>query len=178
MPVCGHDQCLQVVFVRSGEDGRCRQWLSIGLCCAQLYLTLCDPLDCSPPGSSVPFPPPGDLPKPGIKPKSLVSPALAGRFPTTEPPGKPGYITQHQKSECFFVVQLLSCVQLFVTPWTSTHQTSLSTVRLKLVSPTHKIQAFPYHLDDFCHIYVLHILIKNFTYIFIFQLGFYFKPSL
>ena len=97
MPVCGHDQCLQVVFFRSGEDGRCRQWLSIGLCCAQLYLTLCDPLDCSPPGSSVPFPPPGDLPKPGIKPKSLVSPALAGRFPTTEPPGKPGYITQHPK---------------------------------------------------------------------------------
>ena len=28
---------------------------------------------------------PGDLPNPGIKP---VSPALAGRFVTTEPPGK------------------------------------------------------------------------------------------
>ena len=33
----------------------------------------------------LPFPPPGDLPDPGIK---LVSPALAGRFFTTEPPGK------------------------------------------------------------------------------------------
>ena len=31
-------------------------------------------------------PSPGDLPDPGIEP---VSPALAGRFFTTEPPGKP-----------------------------------------------------------------------------------------
>ena len=35
--------------------------------------------------SGLPFPSPGDLPDPGIKP---VSPALAGRFFTTEPPGK------------------------------------------------------------------------------------------
>ena len=28
----------------------------------------------------VPFPPPGDLPHPGIKPTSLMSPALPGRF--------------------------------------------------------------------------------------------------
>ena len=39
--------------------------------------------------SELPFPPPGDLPKPGIKPTSLTSPALAGGFFTTEPPGKP-----------------------------------------------------------------------------------------
>ena len=32
------------------------------------------------------FPFPGDLPDPGIKP---MSPAKAGRFYTTEPPGKP-----------------------------------------------------------------------------------------
>ena len=31
----------------------------------------------------------GDLPSPGIEPLSPVSPALAGRFFTTEPPGKP-----------------------------------------------------------------------------------------
>ena len=36
--------------------------------------------------SSLPFPPPGDFPNPGIKPRS---PALAGRFSTTVPPGKP-----------------------------------------------------------------------------------------
>ena len=35
--------------------------------------------------SGLPFPSPGDLPDPGIKPGSL---ALAGRFFTTEPPGK------------------------------------------------------------------------------------------
>ena len=32
------------------------------------------------------FLPPGDLPDPGIEP---ISPALAGEFSTTEPPGKP-----------------------------------------------------------------------------------------
>ena len=32
---------------------------------------------------------PGDLPDPGIKPLSLMSPALAGKFFTTAPPGKP-----------------------------------------------------------------------------------------
>ena len=35
------------------------------------------------------FPPPGDLPDPAIKPASLVTPALAGRILTTEPPRKP-----------------------------------------------------------------------------------------
>ena len=39
--------------------------------------------------SGLPFPPPGDLPDPGIKPESPVSPALTGRFCTTEPSGKP-----------------------------------------------------------------------------------------
>ena len=33
--------------------------------------------------SGLPFPPPGDLPNPGIEPTSLVSPALAGGFFTT-----------------------------------------------------------------------------------------------
>ena len=36
--------------------------------------------------SGYPFPSPGDLPNPGIKP---TSPALAGEFFTSEPPGKP-----------------------------------------------------------------------------------------
>ena len=39
--------------------------------------------------SGLPFPPPGDLPDPGIKPVSLACPALAGGFFTVEPPGKP-----------------------------------------------------------------------------------------
>ena len=33
--------------------------------------------------SGLPFPPPGDLPDPGIKPESLMSPALAGGFFTS-----------------------------------------------------------------------------------------------
>ena len=36
--------------------------------------------------SELPFPSPGDLPHPGIEP---ASPALAGGFLTSEPPGKP-----------------------------------------------------------------------------------------
>ena len=35
--------------------------------------------------SGLPFPPPGDLPDPGVEP---TSPALAGGFFTAEPPGK------------------------------------------------------------------------------------------
>ena len=38
--------------------------------------------------SGLPFPLPGDLPNPGTEP---MSPALAGGFLTTEPPGKPSF---------------------------------------------------------------------------------------
>ena len=62
-----------------------------------ICVQLSDPVDCSPPGSSVHgilqarrlewsglhAPPPGDLPNPGFEPKSLLSPALAGGFFTT-----------------------------------------------------------------------------------------------
>ena len=41
--------------------------------------------------SGLPFPPPQDLPDPGIESTSLVSLALAGGFFTTVPPGKPTY---------------------------------------------------------------------------------------
>ena len=60
----------------------------------QLCPSLCDPVDCSLPRSSVLgilqarilellCPPPGDPPDPGIEPACLMSPALAGRFFTT-----------------------------------------------------------------------------------------------
>ena len=39
--------------------------------------------------SRLPFPTPGDLPDPGIEPKSLASPALAGKFCITEQLQKP-----------------------------------------------------------------------------------------
>ena len=70
----------------------------------QLCPTLCDPMDCSPPGSSLsmgfsrrehwsglPCPPPEDLPNPGIELVPLTSRASAGRFftpgATWEAPG-------------------------------------------------------------------------------------------
>ena len=63
---------------------------------AQLCLTLCDPMDCSLPGSAVhgisqarilewlPFPSPGDLPDPRITPGS---PALQADSLPSEPLG-------------------------------------------------------------------------------------------
>ena len=56
------------------------------------HVQLCNSVDHNPPGSSVrgilqqgywsglPYPPPGDLPHPAIKPAFLRSPVLAGRF--------------------------------------------------------------------------------------------------
>ena len=41
--------------------------------------------------SGLRLPPPGKLPYPEIEPESAVSPELAGRFFTTEPPGKPSW---------------------------------------------------------------------------------------
>ena len=49
--------------------------------------------------SGLPFPPPGDLPDPGIEPTSPVSPALAGGFFTTETLGKPRSRNSHLYSE-------------------------------------------------------------------------------
>ena len=66
--------------------------------CTQSCLSLCDPTDCSPPGSSVhgilqarilewvPCPPPGDLPDPGME---LGSPAHRADSLPSVPPGRP-----------------------------------------------------------------------------------------
>ena len=75
------------------------------------YLT-CDPIDCSLPCSTLsmgfprqeywsglPFPSPGDLPKPGIEPTSLVSPlALAG-----------GFFTSRATEETLFILRSSTC---------------------------------------------------------------------
>ena len=47
------------------------------------------------------FPSPGNLPDAGIKPRSLASPVLTGRFFTTVSPGKPK--TLNMNIECFSV---------------------------------------------------------------------------
>ena len=84
-----------------------------------------------------------------------MSPALAGRFLTTKPRGKfknyrflLSYIklfflilyakvrrrlNVEQNTSKFSSVQSLSCVQLFVTSWTSAHQASLSTFSQSLL---------------------------------------------
>ena len=107
-------------------------------CClvAQLCPTLCHPTDCKAPlsigfprqeyCSGLPFP------SPGIEPMSLVSPALACGFFTTESP--------RMLSCLFSSVQFssLSRVRLLATPWTAARQTSLSITNtqslLKLMS--------------------------------------------
>ena len=65
----------------------------------------------------LPFPPPGYLPDPGIKPMSLKLSALAGRFFTNSATWEALYL--------FSSVQLLSCVWFFGTPWTAAWQASL-----------------------------------------------------
>ena len=67
----------------------------------QSCLTLCNPMDCSPPGFSVPgisqtrileqlpFPTTGDLPNPGVETASPASPELAGGVLSTAPSQKP-----------------------------------------------------------------------------------------
>ena len=61
------------------------------------------------------FPSPGDLPDPGIKPES---PALAGGFLTTEPPGKPPskFLGRHKFcescSEYLYEITIGSCARV------------------------------------------------------------------
>jgi len=54
--------------------------------------------------SGLPFPPPGDLPDPGIEPTSLVSLAMTGRFFTTV-----------ATSEAYFVIFLFVCFEYSLT---------------------------------------------------------------
>ena len=84
--------------------------------------TLCDPMDCSLPGSSVhgvsrqkywsglPCPPPGDLPDPGIEPVPLKSPVLVGRFFTNDPPGK---LLPYTAAAAAAAKSLQSCLTLY-----------------------------------------------------------------
>ena len=62
------------------------------------------------------FPSPGNLPNLGVK---FTSPALAGRFFTTEPPGKPNYNITTLKKKKSAVQKLLgligpTCLFLFL----------------------------------------------------------------
>ena len=105
-------QCPEQIIYRCMETEAC-----VCVCmCAQLLqscLTLCDPMDCSPPGSSVhgilqarileriATASSRGLPTPGIKPTSLMSSALAGGFFTTRTTWEThsGILFSHRKNE-------------------------------------------------------------------------------
>ena len=75
--------------------------LSIWSSVTQSCLSLRGPMECASQAplpvklsmqeywSRLSFPPPGNLPNPGMESASLASPALSGRFFTTTSPGKP-----------------------------------------------------------------------------------------
>ena len=92
--------------------------------------TLCDPVDCSPPGSPslgfsrqehwrrLPLPSPGDLPHPGIEAASPLSPELAGGFLPLARPGKP----RHSHTRGRLIVHRMLCC----SPWVTKSRTRLS----------------------------------------------------
>ena len=72
--------------------------------------------------SGLPHPPAGDLPNPGIEPRS---PTLKADSLPSEPPGKAFLLGLLAKVKV--KVKSLSCVPLFVTPCTVAHQSPPST---------------------------------------------------
>ena len=100
----GLPHCRQMLYhlKHQGSSGNLKDTKkSLKVKVTQSCVTLCNPMDCSLPGSSVhgifqarvlewrsglPFPFPGDLPNPGIEPRS---PALQADALPSEPPGKP-----------------------------------------------------------------------------------------
>ena len=92
---------------------------------AQSCPTLCFPMDCSPPGSSVhgilqarmqewlPFPTHVDLPNPVTEPESRASSALAGGFFSTVSTGKP-YV-------CWILIKICACLVIQSCPTFCNH---------------------------------------------------------
>ena len=108
----------------------------MSFCCsvAKLCLSLCDPMDCSPPGSSshgisqartsewFAISSAGDLPEAEIKPES---PKWGEGFFTTAPPGKPMLLMTTCSNPCKLQLLLLSRfrrIRLCATPKTAAHQ--------------------------------------------------------
>ena len=99
---------LTVVSVGGSRGGSLRRFCCLG---SKLCPTLWTPWTVARQGSpsmglsrpeywsGLPFPPPGDLSDPGIEP---TSPALAGGFFTTEPPGKPRNPGSEQNAKPYF----------------------------------------------------------------------------
>ena len=75
--------------------------------------------------SGLPFSPPGNLPNPGIKP---MSPALAGGFFTTEPPGKPVSTYIHTDTMMEYCSIIKNENLLFATTWVGLEGIMLSVI--------------------------------------------------
>ena len=102
-------------------------------------------------GSELPFPTPGDLPNPGIKPMSLASPSLAGGFFTTLPPGKPS--VQRHSSKYYIHINLLS---LLTTLWGCETLSSLELCRDYAVAGSGPRQSGPRTLAPNQDVITLH----------------------
>ena len=102
-------------------------FLRVYVCvCAQSCPTLCNPMNSSTPSSSVhgifqqevwsglPFPPPGDLPDPGME---TESPTLAGGFFITEPPWEPHFditVSLNNKSSIGTPIRVPSATTVYI----------------------------------------------------------------
>ena len=78
------------------------------------------------------FPSPEDLPNPGIE---FVSPALAGKFFTTEPPGKPRYYYYYNTNMMLLLLlELLLFLLLLLTSLPPSILLWLSAIAFSLIS--------------------------------------------
>ena len=132
--------------------------------------------------SGLPFPPPGHLPTPGIEtesPDSYISRWIVYHWATWE--AKTVYIWVTQKGlmkimsswkrnlgtvppQSYYMllfldissVQSLSCVRLFVTPWTAAHQASLSITNCRSLLKLMSIESvMPSNHLILCHLLLL-----------------------
>ena len=106
--------------------------------CTKSCLTLCNPMDhtCQVPlcmefsrqecWNRLPFLLPGDVSNPGIELLSLASTASAGRFFTTEPPGKPivSAIHQGESAICIYPLPLVPLPHPSVPTHLGQHRTT------------------------------------------------------
>ena len=118
--------------------------------------TLCDPMNCSPPGSSVhgilqerilewaAMPSPGDLPNAGIEPRPSTFQVVQLDSLPTAPPGKPFRIIEYYNPKGSKVKVSQSCPTLYnpmgglYSPWNSAgqHTGVRSLSLLQGISPT------------------------------------------
>ena len=96
--------------------------------------------------SELPFPPPGYLPDPRIKPMSPASPPLAGGFFTTEPPGKPLSTRTHTFLDSFLFSLQFSCSVVSDSVWPHGLH-----ARLPCPSPTPGAYSNSCPLNRWCH---------------------------